>query len=429
VLLVCTPAYARKASEGSGGVGYERLVVTGEMAQKIDTTKFICVLRRGDKESSLPAFANSRLYVNFCNDDEYEAALDELLRDIHNAPRSEIPPIGSNPFISGSDASNESSAELAPIKFELDPLALHSIAENLLRRHDLVGWKRLVRTTKKKVTPLLSEVRSRYEGMIRDEMSMQGAVRDLLKAASPLILLAMTAVDSEIPEISDQRSLLDELISIEGWHASGQTVVVELPRSLGLIYHHLIGALLVGSKKYQLAIDLITTKVADRYDHSTKRLWVHHDLAGWNSSFGGDCSKSWSFLTSLHSEHIWIQEFFSSELRFKASIRAYVMLASLVEFSISLSGVDEEKPLAGLVGQLYVPPMFMLQLDHSSDKPSKVLSDAVPNKSATDMIARVGGIDASTLRAEFKQLVLAWIQWHSRGGRYDVTFEGALTLP
>jgi len=47
VLLVCTPTYARKANEGQGGVGYERLVVTGEIATKIDTNKFICVLRSG----------------------------------------------------------------------------------------------------------------------------------------------------------------------------------------------------------------------------------------------------------------------------------------------------------------------------------------------------------------------------------------------
>src|SRR4051812_25164180 len=34
VILVCTPTYARKANEGEGGVGYERLVVTGEIASK-----------------------------------------------------------------------------------------------------------------------------------------------------------------------------------------------------------------------------------------------------------------------------------------------------------------------------------------------------------------------------------------------------------
>jgi hypothetical protein len=51
VLMICTPAYARKANEVSGGVGYERMVVTGEMANKIDTTKFICVLRSGDKRN------------------------------------------------------------------------------------------------------------------------------------------------------------------------------------------------------------------------------------------------------------------------------------------------------------------------------------------------------------------------------------------
>jgi len=63
VLLVCTPAYQKKEDTGAGGVGYERLVVTAEMAKNIQTEKFICVLRRGDENSAIPTFARSRLFI------------------------------------------------------------------------------------------------------------------------------------------------------------------------------------------------------------------------------------------------------------------------------------------------------------------------------------------------------------------------------
>lgn len=48
VLLICTPAYARKSDEGEGGVGYERSVITAELAKKIATAKFVCILRAGE---------------------------------------------------------------------------------------------------------------------------------------------------------------------------------------------------------------------------------------------------------------------------------------------------------------------------------------------------------------------------------------------
>jgi len=62
------------------------MVVTGELAQELDTTKFVCVLRAGSKEESVPAFAQTRIYVDFRDDAEYEVRLEDLLRDIHNAP-------------------------------------------------------------------------------------------------------------------------------------------------------------------------------------------------------------------------------------------------------------------------------------------------------------------------------------------------------
>ena len=56
VLLICTDAYVTKAEAGTGGVGYERLIVTAELVQSIDTTKFIPVVRGSVKRKRMPAF-------------------------------------------------------------------------------------------------------------------------------------------------------------------------------------------------------------------------------------------------------------------------------------------------------------------------------------------------------------------------------------
>jgi SEFIR domain len=55
VLIVCTPVYATKANKRRGGVGYEAMIITGELAENILETKFIPVLREGEwDKTSMP---------------------------------------------------------------------------------------------------------------------------------------------------------------------------------------------------------------------------------------------------------------------------------------------------------------------------------------------------------------------------------------
>ena len=48
VLIVCTPDYATKANDRTGGVGYEAMIITSQLAQRIRQNKFIPVLRSGE---------------------------------------------------------------------------------------------------------------------------------------------------------------------------------------------------------------------------------------------------------------------------------------------------------------------------------------------------------------------------------------------
>lgn len=97
VLLVCTDNYVVRAESGAGGVGYERLVVTGELVQNIDTRKFIPLIRNNAGKRT-PNFLGRRLYIDFSNDDDYDARLEQLLRELHGEPAHEKPPLGPSPF-------------------------------------------------------------------------------------------------------------------------------------------------------------------------------------------------------------------------------------------------------------------------------------------------------------------------------------------
>lgn len=104
VLLVCTTGYVAKAHSGTGGVGYERMIVTAELVQSIDTRKFVPIVRDNANSAKTPTFLGPRLYIDFSNDTEYARKLDELLRELLGTPSSPKPPLGPNPF-SGSTTS------------------------------------------------------------------------------------------------------------------------------------------------------------------------------------------------------------------------------------------------------------------------------------------------------------------------------------
>lgn len=98
VLMICSETYVRKAEAGAGGVAYERLIVTAELVQNIETKKFIPVVRANTLGNKTPAFLGPRLFVDFSSDDEYAEKLTELLRELLGVPSTVKPPIGPNPF-------------------------------------------------------------------------------------------------------------------------------------------------------------------------------------------------------------------------------------------------------------------------------------------------------------------------------------------
>lgn len=98
VILVCSQSYVGKAEAGSGGVGFERLIVTGEVVQNIDTRKFVPLVRANFAEPCIPRFLGPRLYINFNDDAAYGTKREELLRELLGAPANVKPPLGANPF-------------------------------------------------------------------------------------------------------------------------------------------------------------------------------------------------------------------------------------------------------------------------------------------------------------------------------------------
>lgn len=97
IIMICTERYVEKANNGEGGVGYEKMIITSSLLKKIDENKIIPIVKQ-QGATNLPTFLKSKLYINFSKEDDFEFNYDDLVRNIHNSPLFEKPPIGNNPF-------------------------------------------------------------------------------------------------------------------------------------------------------------------------------------------------------------------------------------------------------------------------------------------------------------------------------------------
>jgi hypothetical protein len=98
VLAICTQRYVEKANAGSGGVGYEKMILTAQLMRDITSDRIVPVVRGGSSESLVPVFLSSRVYIDFREDGAFESTYAELLRDIHGQRVQPRPRLGNNPF-------------------------------------------------------------------------------------------------------------------------------------------------------------------------------------------------------------------------------------------------------------------------------------------------------------------------------------------
>lgn len=418
VILVCTPTYRRKANDGEGGVGYERMVVTGELASEIGSSKFICALRVGTKEDAIPTFAQTRLFLDFTDDSTYDDRLEELLRDIHGAPKRPKPPVGANPFKGEDCEAVSSGAGSRPVKTSAttDPQELNAQATNLLRQKDLVGWKQLVRSVRKDVPKQLLAWRESAEKAIRSGRLEDNKWFSIMHAgcrtAAPLIVLSLSALEAEIPDIPNQRGLVDDLMDLPGWERSGPTTVIEAPGAIAYVYHHILGSFLIRSGRQPEAIRLLRAKVpigVTAGSEYVEEVWNCSELMGFAESLGHRLSQSWQFLESIWEHHQWLHHFFVDSGEFELGIRGYTALAAILELACAVSrnpGVSDTVEWSG--GG--VPAVFLSPMKNTFQRLpfARVVEMAVPNRETLELIATQFDSSANQIRSVWRAACLRW---------------------
>lgn len=95
VLIISDKKYAEKANNREGGVGTETQVISKQVYDDVNQTKFIPILweRNENGETYLPNYLISRRYIDFTNEHRIEN-YEKLVRRIYNLPENPRPPLG-----------------------------------------------------------------------------------------------------------------------------------------------------------------------------------------------------------------------------------------------------------------------------------------------------------------------------------------------
>jgi hypothetical protein len=118
ILMICTPRYVEKANRGIGGVGYEKMIVTADLVQRIGSNRIIPIVRQSGA-AQLPIFLGSKLYIDLSTADQFETGFDQLLRELLGVPLFRKPPLAAAPQLT---------ADVAPRPTKPDPVTQFMIA-------------------------------------------------------------------------------------------------------------------------------------------------------------------------------------------------------------------------------------------------------------------------------------------------------------
>lgn len=139
VMIVCDKTYSDKADSRKAGVGTESQIISKEVYEKVDQSKFIPIVCefKEDGNPYLPTYLSSRIWIDFSTPDAINKNWERLVRVIYGKPLHEKPKLGKPPIYITSDIATPTSH--AQAKFNSLKQAILQEKKNLpLYRNDFL---------------------------------------------------------------------------------------------------------------------------------------------------------------------------------------------------------------------------------------------------------------------------------------------------
>jgi hypothetical protein len=342
VLMVCTEAYVRKADDGKGGVGYEAMVVTGELVQDLGTNKFIPIVRQSTSPASRPRCVNTRLYVDLSAGANADESFELLLREIHNAPKLAKPALGPNPFAAGTFKGADEQAAQANRRLEFadslaSPAAAYERALGMIRANDRVAWRKLLLAANERGVEGIKRWRTEQPDIPvianADYAARFAHVLAGVENYASFIACLVAAAETGHEGYADQLGWVESILEPVGYDRSGTVYHSTFPQMTFFVAQALVGGMLMLSGAGEAAYRLATTKIADQlHPQEALPLFEMTPCNGWPEPMDHHCTIAWKFLDQLLSSWDWLKQAFGNERECRVAVSAYYQMLSFLNF-------------------------------------------------------------------------------------------------
>lgn len=115
VLVICDKSYSEKADARKAGVGTESQIISKEVYEKVDQTKFIPIATELSETGDpfVPAFLKSRIWLDFSSHEAANANWERLVRLIFGKPLHQKPELGKPPVYISEDSASPASPAIS----------------------------------------------------------------------------------------------------------------------------------------------------------------------------------------------------------------------------------------------------------------------------------------------------------------------------
>ena len=99
VLMLCNSTYTEKANNRKGGAGTEWMIISDEIYENVEQTKFRPIIFERDNKGNeiIPTFVKGRIYIDLSDAVFSENEYEKLLRNIYEKPEHRRPSLGTMP--------------------------------------------------------------------------------------------------------------------------------------------------------------------------------------------------------------------------------------------------------------------------------------------------------------------------------------------
>lgn len=418
VLMVCTEEYVRKADDGKGGVGYEAMIVTGELVQDLGTKKFIPIVRQDGGEKVVPRCVSTRLYIDLSEGNQSEEEFEKLLRELHQAPKVAKPPLGKNPFAGESFAGATTIAKRAALEADFgeilaDPARTYHSALQIIRDDDALAWRKFLRAAEAHSVAALKQWKasSGDRPPIFDEKAPESFLAHAEQgtaAYAPFLSCLLAAAESGVPGFADQTGWIDAILDPDGWERSGSIYWVDFPDALLFVTQALVGGMLMEVGQGESALRIGTAKVGNKYRNNEKKpIFCRTNITGWPEALTRHCTRAWAFLGRIIDSWTWLHEIFGSPSKCRSAITGYYLLLNFLNFvKLSKDGRIEKNELEWAVT---VPLMFSRWGSEVCDSGYDLLLQQ------RDLLRQILAANGLKEDARFRE---HWTVWIAENGRW-----------